>query len=335
VPLSERDKLHERFGHDWELAEQNMELMQGAAPAFDLEAFLAAKQTPVFFGSAVNNFGVQEILDALVDLAPAPHARLSTEKDGSKREIDPGMENFSGVVFKVQANMDPSHRDRIAFVRVCSGQYVPGMKLKVQRSAKELRPTSVVTFLSQRREAVDEAFAGDIIGFTTHGGVQLGDTITDGITLQYTGLPFFAPELFQTVELANPMKSKQLQAGLMQLGEEGAIQVFRPEAGGSMLLGAVGQLQFEVVQHRLKAEYGVDIRLMPCRFTGARWITADTPEALKKFTDENASKLALDAADTLAYMMTSAYDLRLTSERHPLVHFHPLREHAGLSLSSQ
>ena len=335
VPLSERDKLHERFGHDWELAEQNMELMQGAAPAFDLEAFLAAKQTPVFFGSAVNNFGVQEILDALVDLAPAPHPRLSTEKDGSKREIDPGMENFSGVVFKVQANMDPSHRDRIAFVRVCSGQYVPGMKLKVQRSAKELRPTSVVTFLSQRREAVDEAFAGDIIGFTTHGGVQLGDTITDGITLQYTGLPFFAPELFQTVELANPMKSKQLQAGLMQLGEEGAIQVFRPEAGGSMLLGAVGQLQFEVVQHRLKAEYGVDIRLMPCRFTGARWITADTPEALKKFTDENASKLALDAADTLAYMMTSAYDLRLTSERHPLVHFHPLREHAGLSLSSQ
>ncbi|HIV70718.1 MAG TPA: peptide chain release factor 3 [Candidatus Aquabacterium excrementipullorum] len=335
VPLSERDKLHERFGHDWELAEQNMELMQGAAPAFDLEAFLAAKQTPVFFGSAVNNFGVQEILDALVDLAPAPHPRLSTEKDGSKREIDPGMENFSGVVFKVQANMDPSHRDRIAFVRVCSGQYVPGMKLKVQRSAKELRPTSVVTFLSQRREAVDEAFAGDIIGFTTHGGVQLGDTITDGITLQYTGLPFFAPELFQTVELANPMKSKQLQAGLMQLGEEGAIQVFRPEAGGSMLLGAVGQLQFEVVQHRLKAEYGVDIRLMPCRFTGARWITADTPEALKKFTDENASKLALDAADTLAYMMTSAYDLRLTAERHPLVHFHPLREHAGLSLSSQ
>jgi len=335
VPLAERDKLHARFGHDWELAEQNMELMAGATPAFDLELFLAAKQTPVFFGSAVNNFGVQEILDALVDLAPSPRLRLSTEKDGSHKEIQPDMPNFSGVVFKVQANMDPSHRDRIAFVRVCSGKYEPGMKLKVQRSGKELRPTSVVTFLSQRREAVDEAYAGDIIGFTTHGGVQLGDTITDGITLQYTGLPFFAPELFQTVELANPMKSKQLQAGLLQLGEEGAIQVFRPEVGGSMLLGAVGQLQFEVVQHRLKAEYGVDIRLMPCRFTGARWITADTPEALKKFTDENASKLALDAADTLAYMMTSAYDLRLTSERHPLVHFHPLREHAGLSLSTQ
>ncbi|MBA4111052.1 MAG: peptide chain release factor 3 [Leptothrix sp. (in: Bacteria)] len=335
VPLSERDKLHERFGHDWELAEQNMELMAGAAPAFDLDLFLAAKQTPVFFGSAVNNFGVQEILDALVDLAPSPRLRLSTEKDGSHKEIVPEMENFSGVVFKVQANMDPSHRDRIAFVRVCSGKYEPGMKLKVQRSAKELRPTSVVTFLSQRREAVDEAYAGDIIGFTTHGGVQLGDTITDGVTLQYTGLPFFAPELFQTVELANPMKSKQLQAGLMQLGEEGAIQVFKPDTGGSMLLGAVGQLQFEVVQHRLKAEYGVDIRLMPCRFTGARWITSDSAADLKKFTDENASKLAHDAADTLAYMMTSAYDLRLTQERHPNIHFHPLREHAGLSLSNQ
>ena len=335
VPLTERAKLAERFGHDWELAEQNMELMAEAAPAFDLEQFLAAKQTPVFFGSAVNNFGVQEVLDALVDLAPAPRPRFSTEKDGSHKEIAPDMANFSGVVFKVQANMDPSHRDRIAFVRVCSGKYTPGMKLKVQRSGKELRPTSVVTFLSQRREAVDEAFAGDIIGFTTHGGVQLGDTITDGITLQYTGLPFFAPELFQTVELKNPMKSKQLQAGLLQLGEEGAIQVFRPEVGGAMLLGAVGQLQFEVVQHRLMAEYGVDIRLMPCRFTGARWITADTPDAMKKFTDENASKLALDAADTLAYMMTSAYDLRLTAERHPQIHFHPLREHAGLSLSSQ
>ena len=156
------------------------------------------------------------------------------------------------MVFKVQANMDANHRDRIAFVRMASGKYTPGMKLKVQRTAKELRPTSVVTFLSQRREAVDEAYAGDIIGFTTHGGVQLGDTITDGANLQFTGLPFFAPELFMTVILRNPLRTKQLQQGLAQLGEEGAIQVFRPQVGGPMLLGAVGQLQFEVVQHRLK-----------------------------------------------------------------------------------
>ena len=334
VPLAQADVLRQRFGHDFELAEQNIELLQGAAPAYDQAEFLAAKQTPVFFGSAVNNFGVQEVLDALVDLAPPPGPRHATTRD-----VQPDEEQFSGVVFKVQANMDPSHRDRIAFVRVYSGKYTSGMKLKVMRTAKELRPTSVVTFLSQRREAVEEAYAGDIIGFTTHGGVQLGDTITEGAAaqngLQYTGLPFFAPELFQTVELANPMKSKQLQAGLLQLGEEGAIQVFRPEVGGAMLLGAVGQLQFEVVQHRLKAEYGVEIRLMPCRFTGARWITAESDADLRKFTNENASKLALDAADTLAYLVTSPYDLRLTQERYPKVRFHPLREHAGLSLSSQ
>ena len=331
VPLSEAATLRQRFGHDYELAEQNIELLGAAAPAFNMEDFLAARQTPVFFGSAVNNFGVQEVLDALVDLAPPPGPRVGLT-GSSSRTVAPDEEQFSGVVFKVQANMDPSHRDRIAFVRVYSGRYAQGMKLKVQRTSKELRPTSVVTFLSQRREAVDEAYAGDIIGFTTHGGVQLGDTITEGEALQYTGLPFFAPELFQAVELANPMKSKQLQAGLMQLGEEGAIQVFRPQDGGAMLLGAVGQLQFEVVQHRLKAEYGVDVRLMPSRYVGARWITADTPEELKKFTDVNSAKLALDAADTLAYLMTSPYDLRLTQERHPKIHFHPLREHAGLSL---
>lgn len=330
------DALRARFGHDYEQAEGNIELLTEAAPTFDETAFVNAKQTPVFFGSGVNNFGVQEVLDALVDLAPPPAARHVTLADGSDRQVPPAAEGFSGVVFKVQANMDPAHRDRIAFVRVNSGRYGSGMKLRVQRSAKELRPTSVVTFLSQRREAVDEAYAGDIIGFTTHGGVQLGDTITDGDAPAsfgtYTGLPFFAPELFQTVELANPMKSKQLQQGLMQLGEEGAIQVFRPTVGGAMLLGAVGQLQFEVVQHRLKAEYGVDVRLAGSRFHGARWVTCDDEIAMRKFTDEAASKLALDAADTLAYLMTSPYDLRLTQERHPKVVFHPLREHAGLAL---
>ena len=336
VPLTEAAALQTRFGHNFELAQSNIELLQEAAPAFDSTAFFEARQTPVFFGSGVNNFGVQEVLDALVDLAPPPHARASTHKDGSTTLIDPASEGFSGVVFKVQANMDPAHRDRIAFVRVCSGRYQAGMKLKVQRSQRELRPTSVVTFMSQRREAVEEAYAGDIIGFTTHGGVQLGDTITAGLPaqseLQYTGLPFFAPELFQVVELNNPMKSKQLQSGLVQLGEEGAIQVFRPTVGGSMLLGAIGQLQFEVVQHRLKSEYGVDCRLMPSSFVGARWITADKPEDLRRFIDRNPGKLAYDVADTLAYLLTSPYDLRLTQERHPEITFHALREHAGLAL---
>jgi peptide chain release factor 3 len=204
----------------------------------------------------------------------------------------------------------------------------------VQRTAKELRPTSVVTFMSQRREAVEEAYAGDIIGFTTHGGVQLGDTITDGPALQFTGLPFFAPELFMTVILKNPLRTKQLQQGLDQLGEEGAIQVFKPEAGGAMLLGAVGQLQFEVVQHRLKAEYDCDVKLESCQYTGARWITADTPAELREFNYAYPQRMALDAANTLAYLCTSPYDVRLAQERFPKIHFHPLREHAGLALST-
>lgn len=240
IPLAERDTLVKRFGADFETAMESMELATGASPAWDREAFLAGKQTPVFFGSGVNNFGVMEVLDALVDLAPSPRSRISTtlvNRQPVTKEIQPEDKDFAGVVFKVQANMDANHRDRIAFVRMASGKYTPGMKLKVQRTAKELRPTSVVTFMSQRREAVEEAYAGDIVGFTTHGGVQLGDTITDGASLQFTGLPFFAPELFMTVILKNPLRTKQLQQGLAQLGEEGAIQVFRPEIGGPMLSG--------------------------------------------------------------------------------------------------
>jgi len=339
IRLAESDLLRNRFGHEFESAIDGMELATGASPSFDRAAFLAGKQTPVFFGSGVNNFGVMEVLDALVDLAPSPKSRTSSlsapNKHPQTTEVLPDDAAFSGVVFKVQANMDANHRDRIAFVRVCSGRYAPGMKLKVQRTAKELRPTSVVTFMSQRREAVEEAYAGDIVGFTTHGGVQLGDTITDGsVALQFTGLPFFAPELFMTVVLKNPLRTKQLQQGLAQLGEEGAIQVFRPEIGGNMLLGAVGQLQFEVVQHRLKSEYDADIRLENCQYTGARWITADSPLELKAFCDAYPQRLARDAADTLAYLCTSPYDVRLAQERFPKIHFHPLREHAGLALHS-
>ena len=337
IPLTERDKLIARFGDAFLAAEESMELAVGASPTWDPEAFLAAKQTPVFFGSGVNNFGVMEVLDALVDMAPAPRPRTSSaivNRQTQEQVIQPEDDTFAGVVFKVQANMDANHRDRIAFVRVASGKYQPGMKLKVQRTSKELRPTSVVTFLSQRREAVDEAYAGDIIGFTTHGGVQLGDTITDGANLQFTGLPFFAPEMFMTVVLKNPLRTKQLQQGLAQLGEEGAIQVFKPDAGGNMLLGAVGQLQFEVVQHRLKTEYDCDIRLEGCQYTGARWITADTPQQLREFENAYPLRMAHDAADALAYLCTSPYDVRLAQERFPKIHFHPLREHAGLALST-
>ena len=338
MPLTDPAALRARFGHEWDTALESMELATGASPAWDHEAFLAGKQTPVFFGSGVNNFGVMEVLDALVDLAPAPQKRISTtlvNRQPVVKEVQPEDDAFSGVVFKVQANMDANHRDRIAFVRMASGKYTPGMKLKVMRTAKELRPTSVVTFMSQRREAVEEAYAGDIVGFTTHGGVQLGDTITDGsVNLMYTGLPFFAPEMFMTVVLRNPLRTKQLQQGLAQLGEEGAIQVFKPEMGGNMLLGAVGQLQFEVVQHRLKGEYDADIRLENSQYTGARWITADTPAELREFVNAYPLRMAKDAADTLAYLCTSPYDVRLAQERFPKIHFHPLREHAGLALQS-
>ena len=337
IPLTEKDKLRARFGQAFDDALDSMELAVGASTEWSHAQFLAAKLTPVFFGSGVNNFGVQEVLNAVVDMSPPPGTRIAYTEVNRQREertIHPEDKGFSGVVFKVQANMDANHRDRIAFVRVASGKYTPGMRMKVQRTAKELRPTSVVTFMSQRREAVDEAYAGDIIGFTTHGGVQLGDTITDGPNLQFTGLPFFAPEMFMTVVLKNPLRTKQLQQGLMQLGEEGAIQVFKPDAGGNMLLGAVGQLQFEVVQHRLKTEYDCDVRLEACQYTGARWITADTPAELREFETAYPLRMAHDAADTLAYLCTSPYDVRLAQERFPKIHFHPLREHAGLALQA-
>ncbi|MBL8301941.1 MAG: peptide chain release factor 3, partial [Ideonella sp.] len=263
----------ERFGMQYEQAQGEIELLGDAAPPFDKEAFLAGRQTPMFFGSAVNNFGVREVLDALVDLAPPPGERAAIQ-----RVVQPDEPRFSGVVFKIQANMDPAHRDRIAFLRVASGHFERGMRLKVVRSGKELRPNTVVSFLSQRRELLDEAFAGDIIGIPNHGVLQLGDTLTEGEALQFTGLPFFAPEMFRSVEVADPLKTKQLRAGLTQLGEEGAIQVFRPVGGSVLLLGAVGQLQFEVVAHRLEHEYGVKARIMPSRYQVARWVTADTGE---------------------------------------------------------
>ncbi len=322
--------LSERFGGPYEQAAGEIELVREAAPAFDEAAFLAGRQTPMFFGSAVNNFGVQEVLDALVDLAPQPGA-----KPALQRTVQPTEPKFTGVVFKIQANMDPAHRDRIAFVRVASGHFERGMRLKVSRSGKELRPNSVVTFMSQKRELLDEAFAGDIIGIPNHGVLQLGDTLTEGEVLQFTGLPFFAPEMFRSVEVADPLKTKQLRAGLTQLGEEGAIQVFRPVAGSVLLLGAVGQLQFEVVAHRLEHEYGCKARVMPARYNVARWVTCDEPKELQRFIDGNAHRVALDAVDAPCVLLEYAGELRAMQENWPKIRFHALREHAGLVFQKQ
>jgi len=325
----EHPQLADRFGAEFEQAQQEVELISGASEEFDKEAFLRGEQTPLFFGSAINNFGVKEVLDALAELAPAPKPRAAIQ-----RVVNPEEQAFSGVVFKVQANMDPAHRDRIAFVRICSGKFTRGMQLKIGRTGKSIRTASAMSFLSQRRELLEEAYAGDIIGIPNHGLLQLGDTLTEGEKLQYTGLPFFAPEIFQAVEVADPMRAKQLRTGLMQLGEEGAIQVFRPHDGGSLLLGAVGTLQFEVVAHRLKHEYGVEARLMPTKHRLARWVTADDPAELKQFIDFNSYRIAYDVVEAPTFLASYQGEL-VIPERWKTIKYHALREHAGLMFQSK
>jgi peptide chain release factor 3 len=321
--------LDERFGEDIVHARNDIELVRAATPEFSREEFLAGRQTPVFFGSAINNFGVQEVLDALVDLAPAPLPRVALQ--GPVAPDDP---KFSGVVFKIQANMDPMHRDRIVFVRVCSGRFERGMRLRIQRTGKEIRPNTVVSFLSQRRELLDEAYGGDIIGIPSHGGIQLGDTLTESVDpLQFTGLPFFAPEIFRVIEVVNPLKTKQLRTGLIQLGEEGAIQVFRPTLSSTLLLGAVGVLQFDVAAHRLQHEYGVEARVLASPYGCARWVTADDPAELDRFLAANQARTAQDAADAWTILTASTYEMRVVQEMWPKIHFHTQREHAGLTLS--
>ncbi|MCQ9618030.1 peptide chain release factor 3 [Paenalcaligenes niemegkensis] len=325
LPGLDNPEAEARFGDNFRKARDEVQLIQEAVPDFDHDAFLSGQQTPVFFGSAINNFGVQEVLDALVDLAPAPGPR-----EALQRVVRPEEDKFSGMVFKVQANMDPAHRDRVAFLRVSSGHFQRGMRLKVARTNREIRPNNVVSFLSQRRELLDEAYAGDIIGIPNHGVLQLGDVLTEGESLQFTGLPFFAPELFQAVEVKDPLRTKQLRVGLTQLGEEGAIQVFRPYlASGTLLLGAVGQLQFEVVAHRLKTEYNVEARLSPSRYNLARWVTASDDKVMKKFIDTNAANIAYDVVDAVAFLASSPAQLRVAQDLNPGIEFHAMREHSG------
>jgi peptide chain release factor 3 len=322
--------LQERLGSELKEALAEVDLIRNAMPEFNLEAFLAGKQSPVFFGSAINNFGVREILNTLVELAPPPGSRKALQ-----REVKPSESKFSAVVFKIQANMDPAHRDRVAFLRICSGHFQRGMRLKICRNGKEVRTNNALSFLSQRRDILDEAFPGDIIGLPNHGLLRLGDTLTEGEQLQFTGLPFFAPEIFKLVESADPLRSKQLRTGLMQLGEEGAIQVFRPMAGGIMLLGAFGQLQFEVVAHRLKSEYGAEVRLLPARYSLARWVSSTDPVALKKFTQENIHRMAEDVVGAAVFLATHKSELDVAQQRWESIEFHALREHAGLIYQSE
>jgi peptide chain release factor 3 len=298
------------------------ELVMGAGASFDLHEFLIGQQSPVFFGSGINNFGVREVLRALVDWAPSP---LPRETD--VRIVQPTEPAFTGFVFKIQANMDPNHRDRIAFLRVCSGRYTSGMKVKHRRTGKEMKLANAVTFMANERTRMDEAYAGDIIGVHNHGQLQIGDVLTEGEALTFKGIPYFAPELFSRARLRDPMKAKQLQKGLRQLGEEGAVQVFEPLQDSNPLIGAVGQLQFEVVEHRLKSEYGVDAVFERAGIHTARWVTCPDAAHLNEFVKANQSRLAKDVDGNYAYLADTGVNLRLTMERWPKVRFHATREH--------
>jgi peptide chain release factor 3 len=316
-------RLAKMFPLEIEQVKMEIELLKGASHPYDLAAFLAGTRTPVFFGSAINNFGVREILNALIDWAPAPRSR-----DATVREVAPTETPFSGFVFKIQANMDANHRDRIAFLRVCSGRFERGMKVKHLRINREIKVSSVVTFMAASREQVEEAYAGDIIGLPNHGNMQIGDSFSEGEALQFTGIPYFAPDFFRAVRIRNPIKVKQLHKGLQQLGEEGAVQVFKPVSGGDLILGAVGVLQFEVVASRLANEYGVDAVFEGTSTTCVRWVTGEDKRMLADFEKNLGHNVAYDAAGNMAYLAPNNINLELTQERWPKLLFHATREHA-------
>jgi peptide chain release factor 3 len=314
--------LDELLGFQADELRQDIELIEGAANPFELDHYLKANQTPVFFGSALNNFGVKELLDAFVEMAPSPGPRHALTRD-----VSPYEESFSGFVFKIQANMDPAHHDRIAFLRICSGKFTRGMKVMHHRTGKEMALANATIFMAQDRTNVEEAYPGDIIGIHNHGTIKIGDTFTSKEPLKFTGIPNFAPEHFRRVRLRNPIKAKQLQKGLLQLAEEGAIQVFRPLMGGDTILGAVGALQFDVTMARFKAEYGVDAVYEPVQYTAARWIRWDDKKKYAEFEKQNLSNLALDAEGHLTYLAPNEWRLGFVMEDWPDIAFHKTREY--------
>ncbi len=313
-------RLDELIGAQADELRLDIELVRGASHTFDEAAYRAGRQCPVFFGSAANNFGVQSLLDAVVDLSPAPLSRPTRA-----REVDPHEPKFSGFVFKIQANMDPKHRDRIAFLRVCSGRFERGMKIRQVAGGKSIAVNNAITFMARDRNTTDEAYAGDIIGIPNHGTVRLGETFTEGEDLRFTGIPSFAPEIFQRAVLRNPLKLKQLQKGLQQLAEEGATQLFRPVVSNDLILGAVGSLQFDVVAHRLEHEYGVDAIFEPVSVATARWLQGKEDQ-LKLLEDKYPQNIAIDGAGDRVYLAPNSVNLRLTQERFPEIRFTETRE---------
>ncbi|WP_096086408.1 peptide chain release factor 3 [Agaribacterium haliotis] len=319
IDSPEFDELMGVYADD---AREEIELVRGATHEFNLEEYLAGKLTPVYFGTALGNFGVREFLDGFVEWAPAPQARNT-----DVRTIDAHEEKFSGFVFKIQANMDPKHRDRIAFMRVCSGRYTKGMKMRHVRIGKDVKIADAVTFLAGDRSHVEEAVSGDIIGLHNHGSIQIGDTFSAGEALKFTGIPHFAPELFKRIRLKDPLKMKQLQKGIQQLSEEGSTQVFFPQSNNDIVVGAVGVLQFEVVAYRLKDEYKVEAIYEPVTVNTARWVECDDDKKFEEFKRKCADNLAIDGGGHLTYLAPSRVNLSLTEERYPEVRFRSTREH--------
>jgi len=301
---------------------EDVDLIVGASDPFDLDLYLNGTQTPVFFGSAINNFGVKEMLDAFVKIAPAPGNRPTATRD-----VDPEEKAFSGFTFKIQANMNPEHRDRIAFFRICSGKFTKGMKVQHHRIGKEIKISNATIFMAQERNNVEEAYPGDIIGIHNHGTIKIGDTFTLKEPLKFLGIPNFAPEHFRRVILKDPLKAKALQKGLTQLSEEGTIQVFKPLIGNMHIIGAVGVLQFDVTMARLKAEYNVNATYETIDLAVARWVTCDDEKTLKEFRKKNESRLTLDSEGWLTFLTTSEYQLGFAMEEWPQIKFHKTREH--------
>jgi peptide chain release factor 3 len=318
------DEAQALLGEQASTYASEVELVRGATAGFDRDAYRAARQTPVFFGSAIGNFGVEELLRAFVEDAPAPLPRSCRE-----RQVLASEAKLTGFVFKIQANMDPGHRDRIAFLRLCSGRYQRGMRMRHVRLQKEVRIADALTFMAADRSQAEEAYAGDIIGLHNHGTINIGDSFSEGETLHFTGVPNFAPELFRRAVLKDPLRMKALAKGLDQLCEEGATQLFRPLRNNDLILGAVGQLQFEVVAFRLQDEYAVQCVFDTVAVHAARWVTAADPRKLEEFRSRAYDQLALDHSNGLVFLATSRVNLQLTAERWPDIRFHGTREHQG------
>ena len=322
----ESEEAAEVLGRDREAFLEEVELVRGAMAEFSLEDYLAGVITPVFFGSALTNFGVRELLDTFISYAPSPQARETTE-----RAVAPEENGLTGLVFKIQANMDKAHRDRIAFMRICSGKFERGMKLKHVRLDRDFKVADAITFMASEREHVETAYAGDIIGLHNHGTINIGDTFTTGEVLKFIGVPNFAPELFRRAVLKDPLRTKALQKGLIQLCEEGATQLFKPLDSNDYILGTVGPLQFEVVAYRLKAEYSVECKFESIAVATARWVECPDPKQQREFERKNHANLALDHSDALVYVAPTMVNLNLTMERWPDVVFHETRDRTAVT----